>query len=341
MPAGAAALGIMFVASISVASAQHLEPVRIGLANTSTDVGFFIADKKGYFRDEGIAVTMQPFASAAKMIAPLGTGQLDVGGGTVAAALYNAVNRGINIRVVADKGSVQDGYEYSTLLVRKDLVDSGRYKSLSDLKGMTVAAAAPGAGSESCLNEALKKGGLKFSDVNVVYLGFPEQLAALKNKAIDAGVTNEPTVTRAISEGLAVRGSKSTIYPGQQTAVVLYSDSFAKQRAVAQKFMNAYIRALRDYNDALKDGKLAGPGADEIIAILTEYTTIKDTAAYRIMTPFAVNPDGHVNARSLKNDYAFFKERGLVNGKVTVDQVIDNSFADAAVRALGKYRRKM
>jgi NitT/TauT family transport system substrate-binding protein len=325
-------------AGLSAASAQTT--VGVGMTNVSSDAGFFIADKKGYFRDEGIAVTMTPFASAAKMIAPLGTGQLEVGGGTVAAGLYNAVERGINMKIVADKASVKDGYEYSTLLVRKDLADSGRYKSLADLKGMNIATGAQGSGSESSLNEALKKAGLKFGDVNVVYMGFPEMLAAFKNKGIDACITNEPTVTRAIQGGFAVRGSKDTIYPGQQTAVVLFSDEFIKQRPVAQKFMNAYIRALRDYNDALKDGRLAGPGADGIIAILNEYTNIKDPAAYRAMTPFAANPDGHVNAASLKNDFEFFRERNLVSGRVTVDQVVDNSFADEAVRKLGKYQPK-
>jgi NitT/TauT family transport system substrate-binding protein len=329
---------IAVAATRSLASAQT--PVGVGISDSSSDVGFFIADKKGYFKAAGIATTMTPFASAAKMIAPLGTGQLDVGGGTVAAGLYNAVERGINIKIVADKASIADGYEYSTLLVRKDLVDSGRYKGLADLKGLTIATASQGAGSESSLNEALKKGGLKFGDVNVVYMGFPEMLPALKNKGIDAGVVNEPTVTRAISEGFAVRASRDTIYPGQQTAVVLFSDEFIKKREVAQKFMNAYIRALRDYNDALKDGRLAGPGADEIVAILTEYTGIKKPEVYRAMTPFAANPDGRVNTATMQNDYDFYKGRALISGHVTVDQVIDNSFADEAVRQLGPYRAK-
>jgi NitT/TauT family transport system substrate-binding protein len=333
------ALGLAVLAG--AAAAQTLEPVRVGTTNVASDVAIFIAEEKGYFRDEGIAVATTSFASAAKMIAPLGTGELDAGGGTVAAGLYNAVERGINIKVVADKASVAEGYEYSALLVRKDLADSGRYKSLADLRGMTIAAAAQGAGSESAINEALKKGGLKFSDVNVVYMGFPEMLAALHNEAIDAGVTNEPTVTRTIELGFAVRASPHAIYPGQQTAVVLFADAFTKKRhAVAQKFMIAYIRALRDYNDALKDGRIAGPGADAIIAILTKYTRIKDPKVYRAMTPFAANPNGHVNKASLQNDYDFFKSRGLISGHVTVDQVIDNSFADEAVRRLGAYRRK-
>jgi NitT/TauT family transport system substrate-binding protein len=315
--------------------------VAIGITNTATDAAFFIADKKGYFRAEGIEVAMTPFASAAGMIAPLGRGQLDVGGGTVAAGLYNAVANGINLRIVADKGSVTDKLEYSTLLIRKDLVDGGRYKTLRDLKGMTVAAASPGSGSESSLNEALKKGGLKFTDVNVVYMGFPDMLVTFRNKGIDAGVTNEPTVTRALREGAAVRASPDVIYPGQQTAVVLFSEDFARQRRpIAQKFLLAYIRAARDYNDALLDGKLAGANAAEIISILNGYTEIKDPETYATMNAFAVNPNGAVNAESLKNDYNFFTERGLIPSKVAVEQVIDKSFAEEAVRILGPYRAR-
>jgi NitT/TauT family transport system substrate-binding protein len=340
MPLTLRLLAVVVAIGASIPAALAQTPVNVGITDASSDVGFFIADKKGYFRDEGLSTTMTSFASAAKMIAPLGINELDVGGGTVAAGLYNAVERGINIKIVADKASVADGYEYSTLLIRKDLVDSGRFKSLADLKGLTIATAAQGAGSESSLNEALKKGGLTFADVNVVYMGFPEMFPALKNKGIDGGVVNEPTVTRAIKEGFAVRASKDTIYPGQQTAVVLFSDAFIKKRDVAQKFMNAYIRALRDYNDALKDGRLAGPGADEIIAILNQYTNIKNPEIYRAMTPFAANPNGQVNRVTMQNDYDFFKSRGLIKGQVTVDQVIDSSFADAAVSKLGSYQPK-
>ena len=117
-------------------------------------------------------------------------------------------------------------------------------------------------------------------------------------------------MTRSIEQGFAVRASPHTIYPGQQTAVALYADEFIKRRDVAQKFMNAYLRALRDYNDALKGGRLAGPGAEEVIAILNEYTRIKDPKVYRDMTPFAANPDGHVNKVTLQNDYDFFKAAG-------------------------------
>ena len=66
------------------ARGQTLTPVSCGTAQTITDAPIFIADKKKYFQEEGLAVTMPGFASAANMVAPLGAGQLDVGGGTVA-----------------------------------------------------------------------------------------------------------------------------------------------------------------------------------------------------------------------------------------------------------------
>ena len=61
---------------------------------------------------------------------------------------------------------------------------------------------------------------------------------------------------------------------------MMFSPGFAKTDA-AKRFMVAYLKGVRDYNDALKEGHLAGPNADEVVAVLTEYTPIKDAAIYR------------------------------------------------------------
>jgi NitT/TauT family transport system substrate-binding protein len=226
-------------------------------------------------------------------------------------------------------------------MVRKDHVDSGRYKTFADLKGMKIAIGAPGTGTASALNEALKKGGLKYGDVDVVYIGFPEHLPAYKNKGIDASITNEPTMTRAIEDGVAVRVAGNDVtYPDQQTAVTFFSDHFISgRREVAERFMRAYLRGVRMYNDALKDGRLAGPKANEVIAILVKYTAIKDESMFRRMVPSYCNPDGEVNVASLRKDLDFFRELGLIEKKdVSVDGVVDASFAKAAVAKLGPYR---
>jgi len=324
------------------ARAAAADLVKIGISRTLSDAGYYIADAMGFFREEGIDVSITGFNSAAQTIAPLGTGELDVSGGTVSAGFYNAVGRGILIKIVADQASIKPGYGYSSLMVRKDLVDSGRYKSFADLKGMKVAIGAPGTGTASALNEALKKGGLKYGDVDVVYIGFPEHLPSYKNKGIDASITNEPTMTRAIEGGVAVRiAGNDVTYPDQQTAVTFFSDHFIKNRRdLAERFMRAYIRGVRVYNDALKDGSLAGPKADEVIPILVKYTTIKDADMFRRMIPNYVNPDGAMKVASLEKDLDFFRELGLIEKKeIGVEGVVDDSFAKAAVAKLGSYRR--
>jgi NitT/TauT family transport system substrate-binding protein len=338
--AGCALLSCLAVDAAS-SSAKAADQVKIGISRTLSDAGYYVADAKGFFRDEGMDVSITGFNSAAQMIAPLGTGELDVGGGTVSAGFYNAVGRGILMKIVADQASIKPGYGYSSLMVRKDLVDSGRYKSFADLKGMKVAIGAPGTGTASALNEALKKGGLKYSDVEVVYIGFPEHLPTYKNKGIDASITNEPTMTRAIEDGVAVRVAGNDVtYPDQQTAVTFFSDHFIKNRRdVAERFMRAYLRGVRMYNDALKDGRLAGPKANEVIPILVKYTTIKDESMFRRMVPSYCNPDGEVNVASLKKDLEFFRELGLIEKKdASVEGVVENSFARAAVAKLGPYR---
>ena len=324
------------------AIAQALPTVKVASAGIASDVGFFLAHKKGYFREEGLNIELAQMANAPAMIGPLGMGQLDVGAGTVAASLYNAVAQNIAIRAVADKGSMRPGYGFSGLLVRKDLVESGRFKSYADLKGMKLAVGTFGSANASAMNEALKKGGLKWSDAaSIVALNFPQHLVGYQNKAIDASMTNEPTSTSAVSAGFAVRiAGNDEIYPAQQTAVVLYSEIFGRTRPEhALRFMRAYIRAVREYNDALANGRIAGPNADDVVSVLTEYTFIKDAKIHRSITPAAIDPDGRLSLAGLRNDLAFFKEQKLIqDASMTVERIIDTSFVERAVKELGPYK---
>jgi NitT/TauT family transport system substrate-binding protein len=103
-----------------VADAARAETVRVGIIGASSDAPFFIADAKGYFSAEGLALELMSFDSGAKMVAPLGTGDLDAGGGAVSVGLYNAVKRGVGLKVVADKVHYGPGYGFASLLVRRN-----------------------------------------------------------------------------------------------------------------------------------------------------------------------------------------------------------------------------
>ena len=225
--------------------------------------------------------------------------------------------------------------------MRKALVDSGQVKTLADLKGRKVAITGAGGSDASVLNEAMKSVGLKYDDVEKIYLGFPQHGPAFQNGAIDGSITTEPTITNIVKLGSAVvLTGNDAFYPNAQTATILYGGDFiTKRKDVAARFMIAYLKATRDFNTAIVNGKLQGPGGDDLVAILAKYTVIKDPAVLRNMVMHGAHPDGQMNLDSLKKDLAFFKETGDVTGKIDVEQVYDASFAAQAIAALGAYKK--
>lgn len=326
----------LLLGTLAGAHAQDEKVVRVGTTNLTSDIGLYLADKKGYFKDEGLKVELIRFDSGAKMIAPLGSGELDAGAGAASAGLYNAVNRGLKLKIIADKGTNLKDYSYKSLTVRKDLIDSGAFKSLADLKGKKVAVVAKGAADESVIHQALLKAGLQDSDIELVYLPFPQHITAFTNKAIDAAISSEPGTTTMVRNGVAVRFTGlDSFYPVQQTAMLLGNGRFLADKETSEKFIRAYLRGVRDYVATLKDGKIAGPGAKEMIADISAMTGIKNQELIAAAVPVFINPNGTVDMASLKADLEYFKSKGLVTSDVTVEDVVDPTFVEAAVAKLG------
>ena len=334
----------LLLALVTFTPAPAAEPmsVSVGITNVIADVGLFVADKRDYFAAENLKVRFVPFDAAARMIASLASGELEVGGGGISAGLFNAVARGLGVKIVADKSTSAPGFATGALMVRKDLIDIGRYKSPKDLKGLKLAVPAPGTGTSTSIDRLLSSAGLSLKDVDLVYLSFPNMVAAFQNSGIDAGFLAEPSLTAVAASGAAVPIARDDeMFPNHQIAVTLYSGQFINaHRDAAIRFMRAFLRGTRDYNDVIKDGRLAGPGAEAIIAVLTEYSLIKDPAIYRRVGVHGCDPDGKLNLDSLETDLAFFVAQGLIQGKVDVASAIDTSFAEAAVKDLGPYARK-
>jgi len=335
--AASAAMGIA-----GTARAQSTK-VSIGVTGAATDVGLWVADAKGFFKAEGIEVNFERFDSAARMNAVLGSGELDVGAGGPSAGLFNAVGRGIDIRIVADKSQNVTGRGSQKLLVRKDLIDSGRYKSFADLKGMKIAGSAPGSSASTVILKFLEKGGVKPSEVDNVYMSFPQMGIALKNKAIDAALPAEPAVSSALRLGdIVAVANDYDVYPVHQISTILYSGRFAKANPeVAKKFMRAFLRGVRYHNDALApDGNFAGERGDEIVSILTQYGPFKDAAVWRSFVFSACNPNGELHIPSMKDDLNVWRAQGLIEVAVEVEKALDLSYVEWALKELGPYVKK-
>jgi NitT/TauT family transport system substrate-binding protein len=336
-----AALAGVLAASLAMA-AQAAEKVAVGTGGSASDAPFYLAYDKGFFKDEGLDVDLIVLDSGAKVIAPLGTGELDVGSGALSVGFWNALVRGVKFRIVADRGHAEPGYLYQTVFMRKDLIDSGQFKSLKDLKGMRMGFAAQGVTSLSLLNEAAKYAGIRFEDVTPVYLSFPQQIAALQNKALDGTLLIEPQATVAVNAGYGVRFMDTNeFYPYQQISVIFFSEKFATQRKdTGEKFMRAWLRGVRSYNDSIKDGKIAGFGADEVVATMAKNFNMTP-ALVREMYSQAVDVTGAINAAGIQKDLDFFLKQGWVTGQIKATDVTDMSFAQKASAELGPYQRKL
>lgn len=335
--AGRTVAAFLAAASLSApaAAVRADEPVTIGVVGAVSDTVLYLTEKKGFFHDEGLKGDITVFDSGAKMVAPLGKGDLDVGAGAYSAGLFNAVARGINIKIVADKATNKAPYDYRAVVVRTPL--AGTIKTLADLKGRKIGVTAQGASDNSVLAVGLKSVGLGLGDVERFYMGFAAQFVALQNGGIDAAMSSEPDATLMARQGIAVKFEPySAFYPVYQSGVILFGTSLLDQdRAKGEKFMRAYLRAVRFYDSALKDGHIVGPNADYIYDAIAELTKQKDKTVFHDMVASWCNPNGAIEIASVKTDLADFKAEGEVPPDIDADRVVDMSFVQAALKQLG------
>ncbi len=328
--------GAVGAAAGSSALAPLSPPVKIWIAEdgSPSGAGFYIAKEKGYFAALGIEADIRPFESSKDMLPAIAIDEVQVAGGITSAALFNAVARGLNIKIIADKGTNIPGRSYYNLVVRKDL--AGVTRDYPDLKGRRIGVFSVGSLNEYTVEQALRRGGLSVKDVELVPLGPPDISVALARRAIEMGMHIEPLITMGVKEGFFERWKDTTEFlPDGQIAVVLASPNFVANRELARRFMVAYLQALRDYNDAF----LKGRNKQEIIDILAKYTDLKDRSLWHEVYVTGLNPNGYVNVANLEDQLRWYQERGMVRGQVDLSRALDMSLVEFALQYLGgEYR---
>ena len=341
----AISLGFIMLLASSKASlgAGQTEKVIIGTVAAVSDAGIYIGIAKGFFKEQGLELEPGIFDSGSNQVALLAAGKLDVAGGSPAAGLFNAFAQGVNIRIVADKGTHTPGHGYIAFLVRKEL--SSQVKKVEDLKKlerprMSINATG-GSGQEPQLRTLLKMAGMDIKNVEVKIVPYPQVPAALASNGLDVAPTIEPYATKVIEQGI---GTKlvwiDDFRPNDIGGVLMYSEQFMKERPQAAKnFMVAYLKSVRYYLDAF-EGK--NPALkSEVINILAQNTTVKEPDLYQRMRVPGFDAGGRVNVPSLKNLFSDFVAIGYIQNpeKVKVESLVDNSFVDYAVQKLGPYKR--
>jgi NitT/TauT family transport system substrate-binding protein len=298
--------------------------VKMGELPAISNAGLYLAMDKGYFQEKGITVDVEPFASGGKMMAPLATGQIDVAIGAPSAGLFNAIASGQDFKIVADKGQIRPGHSFTPVIVRKDLVDSGKVKTLKDLKGMKIANGAKGIQLDFYLAKMLEHAGIAYGDVEMVYMGYPDGVKALATKAIDAMIAPEPWGARSEEQKVGTRMFLTEQAPSiatYQNAVIMFSGKFIKERPkVARAFIQAYVQGIKYYTPrGLKDA--------EVSTTISKHLKVP-VETIRASIPFYIDPAGKVRVADLAAMQDWFHQMGWVKEKVPMDRVVDLSLLE-------------
>jgi NitT/TauT family transport system substrate-binding protein len=318
-------------------TAPTLEHVRYATTTGSaTSAGVFIAQARGYFQQQGIELELVPFGGGAQMISSIAASQVDIANTDAGAGLINAMGRNLPMRFAADGARCAEGRCNSALTVRKELVDSGAFKDLPDLRGLNVNTFTPGSTLNMFTYRTLEKAGLKNTDLKEqAFNDFADILPAFVSKSLDATYLIEPFTTQGMSQGVLVKfKDTSQILGPQQSTLVVYAPSFATQRQeVGKKFMVAYLRGVRDFLDAFDSSN--GKDQEQIISILTSTTLLKDPAQWKNV-PQTFDPNGAILLDALKFNQQWYVEHGAIPSPVNLDSVWDPTYTQYAISVLGK-----
>lgn len=315
---------------------EETAKVLIAEDGAASGAGFYIAKEKGYFKDYNIEVEFVKFGNSDDMLPALAAGEVDIAGGISSASFFNAIARGINVKMIADKGHNIKGESYFSFVLRKDLQDE--VQDYSDIKGKRIAVSTKNGVDEYIFSQMLEHAGVTRDDVEFVLMSdFGNMLSSMGSKQIDLALQIEPLITQGIEEGLHVRFGDATDYaPNAQIAMVLGSPQFVNEKPdVSTRFMLAYLKGVRDYNDAfVKDSG----NKDEIIKIMTENTALKDPEIWKKVGVTGLNPNGKMFVDDIKNQYEWYQKQGAIQGEVDFEKAVDTSLAERAVEILGEYK---
>ena len=310
------------LALLTTSPAAAAEVVKMGDLPAISSAGLYVAMDKRFFAEKNITVEPERFASGAKMIPALATGQIDVATGTPSAGLFNAMAAGQDFKIVADKGQARPGHSFNPLIVRQDLVDSGKVKRPRDLKGLKVANGAKGIILDYLLSRMLESDGASYDAVEVVALAYPDAIKALASKAVDAVIAPEPWGARAAEQKVGVRMFLTEQVPDISTfqiAVIMYSGKFIKERPkVARDFLAAYVKGVRYYRER-------GPKDDEIARIVSAHTSVAPETI-KAATPFYIDPDAKPRVEDIATLQNWFHKMGWVKEIVPMGRAVDLTF---------------
>jgi len=322
-------LFFLFQISVSAATAQPKTPdvtlkvVRFPFLSYGP---IFIAEEEGFFREQGILVEFLKMKEATAIQA-LALGNVDVWAGIFTVGSLNAMVRGADIRLVADKGHFAPGGCSSFgLVASKSFAETAKSGDLQVLKGRKFDVF-KGSFEEYFLDKILDRAGLQPDEVESFNVPPPAQLDAMAKGRLDFGVSSEPFLTRYKRAGSGVLWTRvQEIIPGFNYAFIRFGPSLLKKNPDAGKrFMVAYLKGVRQYNQGKTERNLE---------IMSKHTRLDRSILQDACWP-QISADGGINTQSVLDFQDWAVAKGLQDSKkLSVEQMWEPSFVDHANQVL-------
>jgi NitT/TauT family transport system substrate-binding protein len=297
-------------------------PLKMAVVPYLSYAPIFIAVEEGYFAEQGLQIEFLKFNRSDAAIPALDQGQLDVVGAVISAGVLNAIARGARIKIVIDRGYLHAaGCDYTTLIARRALIESGALRNLAQLRGRSLAIN-PNSMEAYYVEKLLRPEQLTLEDLRIVDLPPTVLLDAFANHTIDLAVVSEPWLTRLQHAGHAVswQSVKQTL-PDFQLAFLLYGPNLLTNNPEAgRRFMRAYVKAVRQ----LGQGK-----TDRHVEILAKHTQLDRALLSQACWP-VFRADGQLNVQSVLDFQTWALSKKLMDAPLTVEQFWDPRFAQEA-----------
>ena len=317
------------------AMAQALEKTKITIAVGGKNLFYYlpltIAERRGFFKDEGLTAEIVDFPGGARALQAMVGGSADI----VSGAYEHTINmqaKGIDIVGIALQG------RYSGIVLGVYKNRAAQYKSPKDLKGWKIGVTAPGSSTNMMVSSLLAKDGLKSDAVSIIGVGATAGAVAAMRKGELDGMSNlDPVISRLEASGDMVtvvdtrtaKGMKD-VYGGAYHAGCIYApvEWVKKNPHTAQAVVNAMVRAVRWLQTARPD---------EVVATVPPEYYGDDPTIYKVAllkNTEGFSPDGLFTAEGAKNVFNVLNsfEPTVQAAKIDLAKTYDNSFAQKALK---------
>ena len=303
------AVGLQF----HLAQAQDLPKVTIGSSGWTGFAPLSLAEKAGIFKKNGVDATIKFIPQKDRHLA-IASGDVQCAATTVETfVVWNANGVPITQVVQLDKSYGADG-----MAVRKGI------NKISDLKGKTVAASAPGTAPYFTLAWFLKKNGLSLKDVKIVNLEPAAAAQAFVTGQNDAAMTYEPYLSTIREKPEAGKIIATTLdYP-------MIMDTFGCTPKFIKENPKAVQAMVNSYFDALEMLKREPAKSHEIMGSVVRQTgeQFAKSASYLRWQDREANKKffaGEIQQFS-QEAAALLLEVGIIKSVPDITSIIDTSF---------------